>query len=682
MISEIQLTQEFKAQTSKAIFSIVLFVLTYLALIAFAIALTALCLYGAFLVIIFRPSFIFIIVGLGLGSLGVLVLIFLFKFIFSYHKVDRSHLMEIKRNDEPELFGMIDDIVRQVETDFPKKVYLSAEVNASVFYDSSFWSMFLPIRKNLQVGLGLVNSVSQDELKSILAHEFGHFSQRTMKVGSYVYNVNHIIFNMLNDNEGFDKLIQGWANVSGFIAIFVMLAIRIIHAIQWVLGKMYSVVNKSYLGLSREMEFHADEIAAHVAGSEPLKTSLLRMQLAIHSFESVMSFYETKISENYKSENIFKDHAFVMNHLAADQRIRIENNLPQVTVDELNKFNKSKLVIKNQWASHPSTEDRVERLDGLNLAPQGHNHSPASGIFKNIEKTQKELTRKLFSGIVYKEAPKSLSFSNFKIDYEEHFVKNTFAKIYDSYYDDRNPIPFEIEKIESGSDELKLEDLYSQKNIDLVYTAISIENDLEILKQISSRQIDIKTFDYDGKKYSRKECHSLIENLEKELDGFNRKIKQNDVNIFMFFKHLEKKSTVNSLDKKYMQLFEFENEFKSKYELYSQLSMDLQFIHYTTPYDEIVNNFVKIEPLEIKLKKEIGELLENELYQSEITEDIRNNFELYLSKNWTYASSENYIEDHLQILYNAMNNFAYVVSRGGFLLKKDLLDYQSDLYSK
>ena len=90
-----------------------------------------------------------IALGIGLASLGILVLFFLVKFIFSSHKVDRSHLHEISKTDEPRLFKLIEDIVNEVYTSFPKKVYLSTDVNAAVFYDSSFWSMFIPIKKNL-----------------------------------------------------------------------------------------------------------------------------------------------------------------------------------------------------------------------------------------------------------------------------------------------------------------------------------------------------------------------------------------------------------------------------------------------------------------------------------------------------------------------------------------------------
>src|SRR5690606_16231117 len=156
--------------------------------------------------IAFKPMPVTIVLGIGLASMGLLVLFFLVKFIFSSNKVDRSHLHEISKTDEPRLFSFIQDIVNEVNTGFPKRVYLSTDVNAAVFYDSSFWSMFFPIKKNLQIGMGLVNTVTESELKAILAHEFGHFSQRSMKLGSYVYNVNQVIFNLLYENRSYEKL--------------------------------------------------------------------------------------------------------------------------------------------------------------------------------------------------------------------------------------------------------------------------------------------------------------------------------------------------------------------------------------------------------------------------------------------------------------------------------------------
>jgi Zn-dependent protease with chaperone function len=419
---EIQLSKEFKTQATKAILAINLFALTYLIILLLAVLLTGMCIAGGVSLIVIKPMFITIALGIGLASLGVLILIFLLKFIFKSHKVDRSHLTEINEQQEPDLFKMIREIVQSVGTNFPKKVYLSSDVNAAVFYDSSFWSMFFPVKKNLLIGLGLVNAVTKEELKAILSHEFGHFSQRTMKIGSYVYNVNQVIFNMLFENESYENLVQRWANVSGYFSIFVIIAGKINEGIQWILRKLYVVVNKNYLGLSREMEFHADEIAASVTGYEPLKKSLLRMSMADHSFNSVLNFYNNRISENIKSVNLYQDQSSVINFLTELNRLPKTNGLPDISLEEQSKYNKSKLIIKDQWASHPTTEERISRLEKTGFSVKYDSDLLANCIFNNISETQKQIASKLFESINYQGETKGVV--------HENFLKNIKEKLY------------------------------------------------------------------------------------------------------------------------------------------------------------------------------------------------------------------------------------------------------------
>ena len=79
----------------------------------------------------------------------------------------------------------------------------------------------------------------------------------------------------LYDNNWYGTLAQKIADVHAIIGFFVMVAAKIIQGIQFILRKVYEVVNLSYMSLSREMEFHADEVAANITGSKPLITSLL-----------------------------------------------------------------------------------------------------------------------------------------------------------------------------------------------------------------------------------------------------------------------------------------------------------------------------------------------------------------------------------------------------------------------
>lgn len=582
----IEISANFKKMTTRAILSIVLFLVVYILLLFLAIGITALCLIGAFYVITVRPLFITLALGVGLGSLGFFILAFLFKFLFKKHKINRTHLTEITAETEPKLFHFIETIVQEVGTDFPKKVYLSADVNASVFYDSSFWSMFFPIKKNLQIGLGLVNGISEQEFKAILAHEFGHFSQRSMKVGSYVYYVNQVIFNMLYDNDSFDKMIQKWANISNYFSVFLMISVKIISAIQWILKKMYEFINIAYLALSREMEFHADEVAANVAGIIPLKEALLRMDLVDASYNKVLQFYGNKIDHNFKSRNIYEEQVYVLDYLAKDSKLLFKNNLPQVTFLDISKFNKSKLVIENQWASHPSVEDRCANLDRVAIHKQNVNNNLAKYIFQDFEKIQEKITAGLFLNVENSQTFECVVIDDFKQEFEQQQLEESFNSIYNGYYDSKNPNYFDIDTLKTADSNQDLEKLFSKEKVDLVYDFIALSNDEVTIRNIADEVLNIKSFDYDGHKFKSKEASDLLPRISKDKAILANNITKNDIAIFSYFKELARRNDQEAnLIAKYKSFYTFDKAFDESIERYSILLEATQFLSIVTPIE-------------------------------------------------------------------------------------------------
>lgn len=677
---EIQLTREFKIQATKSILAIIFFIVTYLIILILAFLLTGLCVVGGLALFATKPMFITLAFGLGLASFGILILIFLLKFIFKSHKTDRSHLLEVTENQEPELFGLIREIANEVGTSFPKKVYISSEVNASVFYDSSFWSMFLPVKKNLLIGLGLVNTITKEELKAILSHEFGHFSQKTMKVGSYVYNVNQVIFNMLFDNESYEELVRKWANMSGYFSLFVVLAGKINKGIQWILKKTYIVVNKNYLGLSREMEFHADEIAASVTGYEPLKKSLLRMSLADTSLNDVLNFYNNKISENIKSINVYQDQSAVLNFIADINDLTLTNQLPDIKLEEQNKYNKSRLVIKDQWSSHPTTEERINRLIKTGFSTTTNSDSLANSIFTDITKLQKQISDKLFEAVSYEGEVKEIVSASFLEEFKNERLINSFPKIYNGYYDSKNPQIFDLNNGESNDEIITMDELFSDEKVDLVYTAVALQNDIETLKSISNKELLVKTFDYNGIKYKSKKSGKLTEALKPELDKLNELIKLNDCKIYKFFKSKEQQQNKPAaLEKLYIEFFEFDKNFDSKYGIYTSLITRLQFVSQTTPFDKIKANFNEIEPDEALLKSDLNLLLSDSLLKDEITVELKEKLAQFSSSKLEYFGGVSYHEENLDLLFSALNTYAYLLSRKYFIMKRNLLSYQEEL---
>lgn len=680
--NKIKLSSEFKKQTTKAILSILLFLVVYLLIILAAIALTAACVFGGITLIISYPRFITLMLGIGLASLGVIILFFLLKFIFKSYKIDRSQLHEITKDEEPKLFGLINEIVNSVGTQFPKKVYLSTDVNASVFYNSSFFSMFFPVKKNLQIGLGLVNSVSTTELKAILAHEFGHFSQRTMKVGSYVYNVNQVIHNLVYEDETFNNLMLKWANISGYFSLFVVIAIKIIHAIQWILRKMYEVVNISYMGLSREMEFHADEIAANVAGSEPLQTSLARLSIAGQAYDSVLNFYSEKINDNIKSENIYQEHGWLMRFIAVESGVKVKNDLPSVTIDDLKKFNKSKLVVKDQWASHPSIEERLERLGKLNVPIIENKSSSANELFTNINAIHKQITNDLFKEVTYSSETSFLPLKEFERTFKEKHQEETFDKIFNGYYDNKNPIPFEVKAIETSPVASNWEELVSIDKVNLTYAYLSLQSDIEELNQIANKQFKVKSYDYDGRRYKPKETYDLIKKLNHELDEKKELIRQNDIEIFKFLKQIELSSNHDQLSKLYNRFFLFEKKANKLSECYYKIVAATQFVNFTTPFEQIKQNFRDVKMIENDLKNQIRVIITDEDFKPEVSSDIKEVFDKYLKREYQYFGNEVYFDENLEILFSAAHCYNYVISNSFFSFKKKLLNYKKELISK
>ena len=113
-----------------------------------------------------RAMIFIVMITIGICLLALMLGIYLIKPLFSFHKNTKETRVEVFESECPELFETIKDIAKKTQCKMPKHVYLSPDVNACVFYDTSFWSIFFPIRKNLEIGLGLFDGTSIEEVKS------------------------------------------------------------------------------------------------------------------------------------------------------------------------------------------------------------------------------------------------------------------------------------------------------------------------------------------------------------------------------------------------------------------------------------------------------------------------------------------------------------------------------------
>lgn len=682
MQNKFEFSTKYRSRAIRTIFAIIFFIIVYLFTLILSFTLVAAIFYSSILLLQFvehnRSSIYIIILFVLIVFVAIILLVFIMMFFFRKFTVDRSGWVEIFKDEQPKLFEIIESISKEIETNFPQKVYLGSGVEAMVFYDSNFRNLFFPSKENLMIGLGLVNSMNESELKAILAHEFGHFTQKSLNVYSYVYIENQIIYKMLIDEEFYQTLLHKFLVIGRFYWIVIYYS----RAIRWILRKAYEVVSKSYMSLSREMEFHADEVSAKVSGSIPAVSALLRTGLAGDSFNYLWQFYYNHISENIKADNLYPQHSFVINQIAERYGVQFRNGLPQIRKETIARFNRSKLIIENQWASHPSVNDRVKKLEELNVDSIICNDS-AWNFFINKEDIQKEVTNKLFRNWQFSESPTNLSIEEFILKYSGELENHSFNKMYNYFYDNRGISSFEIESvIEKVDTDIfnHFSEVYSDANVNLIYQFNGLDYDLKTIESISKGEWKIESFEYDGIKYNTKESSQLLDKLIKQHETLHKLVSELDIKIFKFFFNLSKLVGRNSeLVNYYETYFYFVNEDKSNLQVYLDLINSMQFIYRIHSFNQIR---IKLEDMHHKeriFRERMKKLLDAANYQSILTLEQKEKFTKYLEKEWSYFDGQNYNQEELNILQEAIFQFYELCSRAPFYALKKLLDFQIEI---
>ena len=231
--------------------------------------------------------------GMALLGSGLLLFILL-RGLFRWPQRDSELLVEIREVDQPTLFAFLRRLCGELKAPFPHHVFLSPDVNAAVLVHTSILSLFLPNRRNLVIGMGLVNALNLTEFKAVLAHEFGHFSQKSSRLTRYVYVANPIMADIVYRRDWLDQLVARvgdglvWsAQVD--VRITLVLAVVALPAVAplaglWLfrilLKSLHKAINFQNLSLLRQMEFNADLVAASVTGSDAPVHALFRLQFA------------------------------------------------------------------------------------------------------------------------------------------------------------------------------------------------------------------------------------------------------------------------------------------------------------------------------------------------------------------------------------------------------------------
>lgn len=691
-----QPTRGYTTQVIKVIAGLFVFFLVYLLLMLGTLALAGTFIWGGIsLIHILKGTGSLEFVGYFFAAIiilwGGLLLFFLVKFIFTPYKDEAHYRIQIHEKEHPRLFAFIRQLTQDMQTSMPKKVYINPEVNAAVFYNSSFLSMFWPVRKNLEIGLGLVNTVHLSEFKMVIAHELGHFSQRSTKLGSYVYAIHKSIYKMLYQrHSGGSKLLERWADIAHTINIYNVIphvTLLLMQFIQTVLGMLYQQIHRLYMGLSREMEFHADAVSVAVAGSQPAINSIRRLALSNHCYAYCSKHLSEAAERDACFENIYSAQTALLHYISNHHRLRIVEGLPEISDEYLARTISSRVQYKDQWASHPSDAEREARILVANVKVEIDTTSPWV-LFNDASELQESITQNLYAERFPGRPPAKYaeSTSGFIKDISLLHTRYRFPEIFAGFYKNR---PFrDIKGLTAGLPfKGETKDLYNTAITTRIKRFFQNKIDHALLVAIADKHIDTRHFEFDNRKYERSAARTLAISLEKEIEEQSAWLQQYEKDLYQYHlymaeqKSLEAAQTFRGL---YNNVLLHQRKTR---EMESQATMVIRQVQILyNMEDQRLHALLDQLKAVKKEEKVLKPMLENMLETADIPAELDNTFvedtRRFLETNYTYLQENSIHQEEIVRLYRlthrAVSNYTDVTE----LRKKDYLEFTAALLAR
>jgi len=523
-------SKSFKQKVILALIVLILFMLTYFILMFLFGLESYRMLKTAFQT--GEGGFLPIVGGIMLGVLC----IFMFKSLFIFKKRDYTGLNEITEETQPVLFDFLYKLADEAGAPRPHKVFLTMNVNASVFYDLSFINLLWPTKKNLNIGMGLINVLNVGELKAVLAHEFGHFAQRSMLLGRYVYVAQQIMVKVVYQRDVFDKILSGISSIDIRIAWIGWILSILVWAIRSLIETLFTVVNILEKALSREMEFQADLVAVSMTGSDALIHALHKLRAADEGFHGAIDTTNSILSEGKRVEDVY---ALQSNYI---EKMRWVLDDPEYGKSpRINNRDGSERVFKDRdiappemWSTHPADNLREENAKKTYIYSDIDDRSSWL-LINDAEKVRKDLTEALYSSTEVKTISSNLVDNLERMNTEQFdwsFLNPKYHGNFYSRYGFRNFKDVdELLSFNIGSN-FKGEYDYTYPNSlkDTIsrWTELHEEKNKLKLAKNESVTIEKRQLMYRGEPINRSDIPEILDGLDKEESDLKDELKRHD----------------------------------------------------------------------------------------------------------------------------------------------------------
>jgi Zn-dependent protease with chaperone function len=472
-------------------------------------------------------------VGVFLGLCAAFLAVFMLKALFFVKHGGQSDDLEVTPAQQPRLFAFLHRLADEAGAPRPHRVFLSPRVNASVFYDLSLLNLIFPSKKNLEIGLGLVNVLTLGELKAVCAHEFGHFAQRTMAVGRWVYISQQVAAHIVAKRDILDRFMDGLSRVDLRIAWIGWVLRLIVWSIRSVVESMFSLVVVAQRALSRQMEMQADLLAVSLTGSDALIHGLHRTHAADDAWDRTLHFFGSELAKGRAPVDVFAIQTRVIERMRMLLQDPDYGRIPPMPArkPEAHRLFKAELAQPpKMWATHPQNHEREENAKRV-YVPAPRDDRSAWELFDNARELRERISASLAGAEKVERIPAEDSLAALDAEFNREFLKPSYRGV----YIDRS--------VTRGAE--RVEDLYSPlaevsvADLDSFYPE-SLTADLARLRNYVKEKSLLEllrdgvfaapggVISHRGKELSPSELPRVITRLGNEIEALQSKVAEHD----------------------------------------------------------------------------------------------------------------------------------------------------------
>ncbi len=135
----------------------------------------------------------------------------------------------------------------------------------------------------------------------------------------------------------------------------------------------------------------------------------------------------------------------------------------------------------------------------------------------------------------------------------------------------------------------------------------------------------------------------------------------------------------NELKSLYITLFDEDKNYEYRIGIYNKFAELANALQMARDDSQVEGIFREISHLEVDLRKELRLFIENPVFAEEITKAMKDNFDKYLSRDWSYSKNNISDQEYLETLFTSINDYYTLALRSFFIAKLNLLNYQAGL---